>query len=570
MSISLSSFSISQKVMGLILFLIVISAIIAGFSINGMKRLDLAATEVDKAGEMSLTGARMQRMVVDLSRIEYELAAEPTPEKITQAKKTIAQYDTAFEKDLNAVDETADGTQKKLLNGIADSYRSYSRDLSQVLADAQKDEVSSLSNQATSNIVKEANRDRTLVHQLTDSLHEYDAYNEKKAQAVSSAAKRTYLDVSMLTASIAGVGIVLGLGFGWQVSRSGIVKPIRAAVACLKRLASGDLATEIFGVGRKDEIGEIAETMQVFKETAVEAKRLQEEQENMERTQAEKRRSEMAALADGFEKSVRAVIESVTSSATELQSTAGSLSTIAEDTSHRATNVAAAAEQATVNVQTVASASEELSKSISEIGQQIEQATRISNKGAEDASNTNVTVKSLAEEAKKVEQVIDMINGIAGQTALLALNATIEAARAGEAGKGFSVVAAEVKSLANQTAKATQEVTEYINGIQRVTGTAVLEIEGISSTISNLNDISMAIAAAIEEQDAATHEIARNVQEAASGTGDVSSNIAQVTQSAADTGAATSQVLSAATNLSQKLEYLLTETDQFLLQVRSG
>jgi methyl-accepting chemotaxis protein len=279
--------------------------------------------------------------------------------------------------------------------------------------------------------------------------------------------------------------------------------------------------------------------------------------------------TKQAQMADRFEQSVMAVVESVSSGATEMESSARTMQTTAEETSQRATTVAAASEEATSNVQTVASAAEELSSSVEEIGRQVSQSTKIAQNAVEEAKKADEQVQGLAEAAQKIGEVVNLINDIASQTNLLALNATIEAARAGEAGKGFAVVASEVKSLATQTAKATDEIAAQINAIQGATTDAVQAIQGISTTIAEISEISTAIASAVEEQGAATREIAGNVQQAATGTQEVSSTIAAVTQTATETGEAANQVLEATGELSQQAEMLRKQVDEFLIEVRT-
>ncbi|MBL8704178.1 MAG: globin-coupled sensor protein [Rhodospirillales bacterium] len=279
---------------------------------------------------------------------------------------------------------------------------------------------------------------------------------------------------------------------------------------------------------------------------------------------------QLNSLADGFEASVKGVVKTVSASAGEMKGSAQQMATIAEDASKRATAVAAASEEASTNVQTVAAAAEELSSSITEISRQVAQSTSISGQAVQEAERANAQVRTLAETAAKIGDVVKLINAIAGQTNLLALNATIEAARAGEAGKGFAVVASEVKSLANQTAKATGDIAAQVNAIQEATKIAVEAIRSIGGTIGKINEISTTIAAAVEEQNAATGEIARNVQQASAGTSEVSSNIAGVTQAAHDTGKAAAGVLHASESLGEQSSTLAKEVDSFLDKVRAA
>ena len=280
--------------------------------------------------------------------------------------------------------------------------------------------------------------------------------------------------------------------------------------------------------------------------------------------------TQQVKLADDFEANVVSVVEAVKSSATELQSSSESMASTAEETQSQATAVASASEQATSNVQTVASAAEEMAKSIEEIGRQVEQSSNIAARAVEEANNTNTTVESLAEAAQKIGEVVELISDIASQTNLLALNATIEAARAGDAGKGFAVVASEVKSLANQTAKATEDIAAQIKGMQEATGGTVESIKGISATIGEISEIASAIASAVEEQSAATKEISRNVQEAATGTQEVTSNITSVNEAAQESGKSAAEVLSASGELAKQGEVLGEEVNKFLEAVRAA
>jgi methyl-accepting chemotaxis protein len=387
-----------------------------------------------------------------------------------------------------------------------------------------------------------------------------------RSTADEAAASLTRMIVAAL---VLLAGLLLAAVSFW-IALARIVKPLTGITAGMERLAAGDKTIEVVGVERKDEVGSMAKAVQVFKDNAIAMERMQAEQEELKRQAEIEKRRALIKLADDFETSISHVVSSVASAATEMQATAQSMSATAEETSRQALSVASAAEQASANVQTVASAAEELTSAIGEIGRQVSQASATAGKAAEDSMRSDQAVQALSGSAQKIGEVVKLIQDIAGQTNLLALNATIEAARAGDAGKGFSVVASEVKSLANQTAKATEEIRTQISAIQDQTNGTVDVIRGIRTTIEDIHGISSTIASAVEEQGAATQEIARNVQQAATGTGQVSENISGVTTAASDTGAAANQVLGAASELSRQSEVLRSEVDKFLATVRAA
>ena len=361
--------------------------------------------------------------------------------------------------------------------------------------------------------------------------------------------------------------LLIAVGAGMFLARS-IAKPVSKMTGAMLELAEGNKAIDIPAQGQKDEIGDMAGAVQVFKDNMIKADRLAEEQRQEEAARAE-RTKRLEALCADFDTRASTAVKAVASASTEMQASSESMSATAEETTRQSAAVAAASEQASANVQTVASAAEELSSSISEIARQVGQASHIASGAVREAEQTNAKIQGLAEAANKIGEVVALITDIADQTNLLALNATIEAARAGDAGKGFAVVASEVKNLANQTAKATDEIGTQISGIQTATKEAVAAIESITKTISEIDEVASGIASAVEEQGAATQEIARNVEQAAAGTQEVSSNIAGVSQAANDTGAAAGEIRSAAGELSQQSEILRSEVDEFLTKVKA-
>ncbi|WP_245452321.1 methyl-accepting chemotaxis protein [Bradyrhizobium forestalis] len=376
------------------------------------------------------------------------------------------------------------------------------------------------------------------------------------------------LDRVATFAMIVGVFVVLTLVGSAVFSVMSIARPVRRIGDVLLQLAGGNKAVEIPYTARGDEVGDNARAAQTFKENLIRIEQMEAEQKTQEAAAAAQRKEEMTRLAGAFETAVGGIIDSVSAASQQLEAAAGTLSGTAEQTQQLSGMVAAASEEASTNVGAVASAAEEMSISVVEIGRQVHDSSRIAGDAVKQAERTDARINELLKAAGRIGDVVKLITAIAEQTNLLALNATIEAARAGESGRGFAVVASEVKALAAQTARATEEISAQIAGMQSATEDSVGAIKEIGATIARISDISTTIAATIEQQGAATAEIARNVSEAAKGTVEVADKIAQVSQGASATGAASGQVLASARSLSSESSLLKTEVEKFLNTVR--
>ncbi|WP_353858999.1 methyl-accepting chemotaxis protein [Azospirillum formosense] len=564
----LGNLKISTKILSIIVFLAAICAGITATSIAGLDALSRATDEIKLAGEEMKLGARINRMVVELNRDEYRLAANPGD--LEQVLPSIGKTREAVSGLLAKVKGTSDAEQSRVLSSFESALALYYKELEDTIAVARRIKGGSDLTQNQRDILASVDASANAARALQNLTIAYTTYTDEKASRLSQDASALAESRSVQLAIAAAIGILAGLLLGWAVSQFGIVRPVKAIVGCLRGLADGNLDTMLYGTGRKDEVGEIAATAEVFKTNLIRNRAMEREaKEAAAKSQAEKRAA-MLDLAGRFEARVGAIVNDVGGAATELQATASQLSASVEEVSAQCGAVAGASEEASANVQTVAAASEEMSASIHELAERVSRAAARSKAAAEGADLAQTQLDSLSGAIEQVDQIVAAINSVASQTNLLALNATIEAARAGEAGKGFAVVASEVKNLANQTHAMTEQIGNQIAAVKSASNRTVDAMRAIITQVEDIDRSTAEMAASVEQQSAATGEISRNAQQAASGTAEVSRNVVGIQQAEAETSAATHSVKGAADRLAERATGLKREVDQFLAEVRAA
>lgn len=560
---------ITPKIMALIALLSAVSLIITYFAYNALYSLNNATDVMERSSNQALASARMNRLVALMNRNEYAIAANPRPEVLAEMRAAITDELREFAEQREKLGRDLPAEFRPQLLRIDEAIKAYHAELDDTFAQAAKVTRVVVSDEVA-NVQRSVDSSKAVANRLVADVRELSVQLERNVVSVSTRATEEFRSVSFLLQTVAGLGIAAGLGLGIFIGQFGIARPIRKSVQTLEALKDGNFSISIEGETRRDEVGDLARAAVAFRDSGLEKLRLQEEQiATGKRLEAEKRAA-MQTLADRFDQSVGSIVGAVSSAATELEAAAQTLTSTAEETSIQSAAVASASEEMANNVQTVATATEEMSASAKEIASQVSRSTAIAERAVNEASETSRKMTELASSTQSIGAIVNLIEAIAGQTNLLALNATIEAARAGEAGRGFAVVASEVKQLAEQTSKATAQISSQIAQIQEASGAAATAIGTISETIRSMSDISTSIAAAMEEQTSATAEISRNVQQASAGTSEVSANIEGVNQAASNTGAAASQVLGSAGELSRNAERLTQQLKEFLANVRAA
>ncbi len=534
-------------------------------SLKSLQTQDSYARAVYAMEDISLSAAQLAGLMSEIRRREQALAYSLAANRNADITDYLRRLEAGAERYRQLIgtlrSQVSGGEFASLVDRVEKTAETYLAGVKQSIAVAERREANDVIAAVTAN--------RRAIREIDDLTAELTRLAEEKKKEALTTAETAYDRQEIQVIAIVALSLLASAGLAWLIGARGIARPIAESVARLRSLTDGDTSSPIPGVGRKDEVGDLAAAMQTFRDKLI-AEREREARDRAEAEAKAARAAKMAQATDRFEREAGSVVKAVASASTELEATASGLAAGAEETSRQATAVAAAAEQASANVQMVAAAAEELAASIREISRQVTESTRMAQDAVAEAGRTNATVESLAAAAQRIGDVVRLINDIAGQTNLLALNATIEAARAGEAGKGFAVVASEVKNLASQTAKATEEIATQISAMQSATDSAVTAIKMIGGRIDEISRLASAVAAAVEEQGAATAEIARSVQDAAAATSEVSQAMRQLSANAERAAAGGEAARSESGRMAEQTSTVRGAVETFLGHLRAA
>jgi methyl-accepting chemotaxis protein len=564
----LARYKVLTKILSIVVFMAAIAVGLSWLGISALGTLDEGSTDMSRSSKRALTGALANQNVMALNRAEFLIALDPGAANVVEGKKAINEQLESFEARLENLSQTRDEQAKAMLPAVNEALTEYKKDMAETLrlADGAKDVPL---DEQTRRLRDAAMKSRASAERLQTAIGSVSNRLIERVETFSKAASEEYASKSQLMIIAAALGVLLGLVAGFVVARFGIVIPIVELVKDSERLSAGDTSAQFKTAARADEIGRVSSAVAKFRDNVI-AQQQAAKSFAHEVEQREALNRNMESAVEQFRTTSSALLTTVSDNAGIMRQTAEALTGIAGEATQQAASAAMASGQTATNVQTVAAAAEELTSSIQEIGRQIELSNSTVRSAGATTKRSETEIDGLAQAAQSISSVVDLIQAIAAQTNLLALNATIEAARAGEAGRGFAVVAQEVKSLAEQTAKATQEIAQHVAGIQSSTGNAVASVKQVAVAMRQIDEVTTAIASAVEEQGAATREISQNVQMAATGTQTLATSISTVNTSIEKTSRSADHVLDASGKVSGAAEQLAAEVQAFFVKLRHG